>query len=111
MSATYPKRGRPMKHIAEVIISLCTLAAAPACLGTQAAQQDAPEVDEAALLQSVQNYRTSGEFVEITTETFQSAIAADAPLRVWISKFAAVAYGVIDPDLTGSEVRLPEGAL
>jgi hypothetical protein len=97
-----------MRFTTQVTTTACVLASA--CIGAPTGGGGAPNVDEAGFMLSVQDYRTSGAFTEVTTDAYASTVA-DADIRVWISEFAAASYVKVDPDASGSKVRLPEGTL
>ena len=82
-------------------------------LPTTTAEGDAgAEVDVTSLLASIAggSYQRSSAFTEITRDAYPSVAAPGASVREWVSPFALAAYAKISPDVTGSNVTLPEGA-
>jgi len=94
----------------DVALAVCAAAIPSACTSSSS-PAGGPVVDDAAFMLSVQTYRDSGDFAEITDKGYPSAVASGAAIRVWLSAFAATPYRVVDPDVAGSGVRLPEGSL
>src|SRR5215208_2320035 len=87
------------------------LAAGASCTFDTGGVELRGSVEEATFMLSLQDYRASGDFTEITARSFPSEVAPGANVRVWVSTFAAAAYREVDPAASGSRVRLPEGAL
>ena len=98
-----------MKFRTVLTAVVCGGAAVPACFPP--APDHVPSVDEASLLDEIAGYRSSGDLAKITARAYPSAVSTGADIDVWISSFGAVAYGAVDPDRTGSGIRLPEGTL
>jgi hypothetical protein len=70
-------------------------------------------MNEDAIIASVSNgvYRYSPQFAPINRQPYESTAAKGSKINVWVTTSDFTAYSKVDPDKSGSNVKLPTGAM
>src|SRR4029078_11808858 len=98
------RRDMQARHVG-ILAVVCT-----AGCGFQA-EEAGVSVDDAASMSTLSRYPDSPAFVRLNQASYPSAIGDGAQVNIFVSTNAYAAYGSITPEVSGSGVVVPQGAL